>query len=65
MSHKTCSYCNSIGKTTIMEKLDNPFVEYGYFGLAYFCDREEETRTLLLALHNNRNVTLMAPQKKR
>lgn len=46
-----------------MTKIDNPFVEYGYFGSEYFCDRETETETLLGALHNGRNVTLMAPRR--
>lgn len=46
-----------------MDRLDNPFAEYGYFGPAYFCDRQQETMTLLSALHNNRNVTLMAPRR--
>ena len=35
-----------------MKKLENPFPEYGYFGAAYFCDREQETETLMKnALH--------------
>lgn len=36
----------------------NPFVIEGYAGPEYFCDREEETRKLLSALQNGRNVTL-------
>lgn len=43
--------------------LDNPFAEYGYFGSAYFCDREKETETLISALQNGSNVTLMAPRR--
>ena len=44
-------------------KLDNPFVEYGYFGSAYFCDREQETNDIIEALMNGSNVTLMAPRR--
>ena len=44
-------------------KLENPFPEYGYFGAAYFCDREQETETLVSALRNGSNVTLMAPRR--
>lgn len=44
-------------------KLANPFLEYGYFGPAYFCDREQETKTLIEALRNGSNVTLMAPRR--
>ena len=44
-------------------KLDNPFPEYGYFGQEYFCDREQETETLMNALLNGSNVTLMAPRR--
>ena len=44
-------------------KLENPFPEYGYFGAEYFCDREHETQTLIEALRNGSNVTLMAPRR--
>lgn len=44
-------------------KLENPFPEYGYFGADYFCDREKETETLVTALLNGSNVTLMAPRR--
>ena len=44
-------------------KLENPFPEYGYFGAEYFCDREQETKTLTEALRNGSNVTLMAPRR--
>jgi len=43
--------------------LENPFPEYGYFGSAYFCDREQETKMLMDALLNGSNVTLMAPRR--
>ena len=41
----------------------NPFLIYGYQSPEYFCDREEETRSLLSALRNGRNVTLMSPRR--
>ena len=52
-------------KHEVMKKaeLNNPFVVYGYKGAAYFCDREEETRKVMDALQNERNVTLIAPRR--
>ena len=41
----------------------NPFVVRGYRGPEYFCDREHETRKIISALANERNVTLMAPRR--
>lgn len=41
-------------------KLDNPFVVTGYFGPEYFCDREEETGSLISALSNGWNVSLIS-----
>lgn len=46
-----------------MAKLKNPFVVYGYKGPEYFCDRAEESRKLISALENERNVTLVAPRR--
>lgn len=46
-----------------MKKLNNPFVIYGYKGAEYFCDREQETKTMLSALHNERNVVLISPRR--
>lgn len=43
--------------------LRNPFVVEGYAGVEYFCDREEETATLISALENGRNVTLISPRR--
>lgn len=36
----------------------NPFPVSGYAGAEYFCDRKQETKTLLEALKGERNVTL-------
>lgn len=44
-------------------KLNNPFLISGYYSPEFFCDREQETRTILDALHNGRNVTLTAPRR--
>ncbi len=46
-----------------MATLNNPFVIYGYKGPEYFCDREKETEKLISTLHNERNVTLVAPRR--
>lgn len=42
-------------------KPNNPFLISGYYSPEFFCDREQETVTILDALHNGRNVTLIAP----
>lgn len=44
-------------------KPNNPFLITGYHSPEYFCDREAETATLLSALRNERNVTLIAPRR--
>ena len=46
-----------------MKTLNNPFVTYGYKGPEYFCDREQETKSIITALHNERNITLVAPRR--
>lgn len=46
-----------------MKSLNNPFVEYGYHGPEYFCDREQETTELMRHLHNESNVALMSPRR--
>ena len=42
---------------------NNPFLITGYHSPEYFCDRQQETKALLDALHNERNVTLTAPRR--
>ena len=44
-------------------KPNNPFLIAGYHSPEFFCDREMETATILNALHNERNVTLIAPRR--
>lgn len=41
----------------------NPFLIYGYKSPEYFCDRQEETQTLISAIKNGRNVTLMSARR--
>ena len=41
----------------------NPFLLYGYDGPEYFCDREKETKQILSALRNGRNITLLSPRR--
>jgi len=44
-------------------KPNNPFLISGYFSPQFFCDRAQETETMLKALHNGRNITLTAPRR--
>ena len=44
-------------------KAHNPFLTAGYAGPETFCDREAETSTLLDAIENGRNITLIAPRR--
>lgn len=46
-----------------MATLNNPFVVYGYKGAEYFCDRQKETEKMISMLHNERNITLVAPRR--
>ena len=46
-----------------MKTLNNPFVTFGYAGPDYFCDRAEETKKIVSALENERNLTLLAPRR--
>ena len=46
-----------------MARLNNPFVVYGYKGAGYFCDRQKETEKMISSLHNERNITLVAPRR--
>ena len=41
----------------------NPFLVSGYHSPEYFCDRKTETAELVSAIHNDRNVTLVAPRR--
>ena len=48
-----------MGKFYIM----NPFILRGYHGNKYFCDREKETRTIINAIRNGRDITLVSLRK--
>jgi len=43
--------------------MNNPFVTNGYAGEQYFCDRVEETRSLINLLTNGNNVALISPRR--
>ena len=43
-----------------MELEHNPFVDIGYRGSEYFCDREDETELLRKYIDNQTNTTLFA-----
>lgn len=43
--------------------LNNPFLIEGYVSPEYFCDREEETASLMRHLTNGCNVALIAPRR--
>ena len=42
------------------KKSANPFITAGYLSPEYFCDREEETKRILSAIHSGRNLTLIS-----
>ena len=41
----------------------NPFLITGYLNPDYFCNREKETNSMINALQNDRNLTLIAPRR--
>jgi uncharacterized protein len=43
-----------------MIEVSNPFITSGYYGPKYFCDRKNETATLLSHIKNGNNTTLFA-----
>jgi AAA+ ATPase superfamily predicted ATPase len=43
--------------------IDNPFITYGYESAEYFCDRQEETKTLTSLLVNGNHVALISPRR--
>lgn len=45
------------------DNLKNPFLIYGYEDPAHFCDRVEETASVISALQNGRNISLIAPRR--
>lgn len=44
-------------------KPNNPFLITGYYSPEFFCDRIQETEAMINALHNGRNITLIAPRR--
>lgn len=41
----------------------NPFITNGYAGAEYFCDRVEETKTIIDLLQNQNNLALISPRR--
>ena len=41
-------------------KPENPFLVSGYYSPEYFCDREKETKKVISALANGRNITIFS-----
>lgn len=41
----------------------NPFITSGYAGPEYFCDRQEETATIVRMLTNQNNLAIMSPRR--
>ena len=46
-----------------MIKPNNPFIISGYHSPEFFCDRNQETATVMDALYNGRNLTLISPRR--
>ena len=46
-----------------MEKIYNPFIIKGKVPAEYFCDRENETKTLVSRIRNGHNVVVMSPRR--
>ena len=44
-------------------KPNNPFLIAGYHSPEFFCDRKAASSTILEALYNGRNITLIAPRR--
>jgi len=45
------------------KETDNPFLIAGYTTPDCFCDRDKETETIISALQNNRNLSLISPRR--
>lgn len=43
--------------------MENPFITYGYESAEYFCDRRDETQTLISLLTNGNHVALISPRR--
>lgn len=47
----------------MINSVKNPFTISGYVSAKYFCDRVEETKELIGAFVNGRNVVLISPRR--
>jgi len=48
---------------TFVEKIMNPFIISEYKGRTFFCDREQETKNIINAINNGRDITLVSLRK--
>ncbi len=60
--HNNCKY-NNFMKMESKILIDNPFVVGKYISDEYFCDRLEETKTLIKHIENGRNVALISQRR--
>ena len=56
-------YENYVMNMVAIKRTQNPFIIRGYAGPEYFCDREEETASLMSALDAGRDVVLVSPRR--
>ena len=57
------TFAADINKSAQMKKIVNPFITFGYESSEYFCDRRNETATLLRLLTNGNHVALISPRR--
>ncbi|MDR3651866.1 MAG: ATP-binding protein [Paludibacter sp.] len=46
-----------------MRRISNPFITSGYVSDTYFCDRENETATLIKTITNGNNLAIISPRR--
>jgi len=47
----------------MVKRVKNPFIDSGYIGAEYFCDREKESAELTNSLLNGRNMVIISPRR--
>jgi len=52
-----------VNQMKLTMKVKNPFLTEGYAGTEYFCDRDHESREMVAALENGRNITLYSSRR--
>ena len=61
--HYQHNFCFRYLVIAILNCCHEPFLITGYQGPDYFCDREKETASLMSALKNGKNITLISPRR--